>query len=115
MLNNVSQLMQADPLVKLVQKENFIGWVYGIDYDTALVMTNDLWKASALGIPQNCFLVAASFDPDQFHTVPMEDREILLLRVIGGAKLPQDDDLVRTKIDFFQQQEGIYPGIRDYD
>jgi hypothetical protein len=111
----MSQILQADPLVRLVQKENFVGWVYGIDYDTAQVMTNDLWKANALGVPHNCFLVAAAFNPDQFAAVRAEDREVLLLRVVRSCKLPQDDDLVRTRIDFFQQQEDRYGGSRDYD
>ena len=81
--NTISQILQADPLVRLVQRENFVGWVYQIDYDRAWVMTNDLWKARALGVPQNSFLVAAAFDPDQFQRVAPEDREVILLRVIG--------------------------------
>ncbi len=40
---------------------------------------------------------------------PEEDREIILLRVIGSAKLPQDDDLVRTKIEYFQERKEIFP------
>jgi hypothetical protein len=115
MLHNIGQILHADPLVRLVQPDNFVGWVFGIDYDRALVMTNDLWKARALGVPQNCFLVAATFDPDQFQSVAPEDREVLLFRVLGSAKLPQDDDLVRTKIDFYQHQESSYGGTRDYD
>ncbi len=115
MRHTISQILRAEPLVQLIQKGNFVGWVYGIDYDTAQVMTNDLWKAQALGVPHNCFLVATAFDPEQYALVPEADREVLLLRVVGSCKLPQDDDLVRTKIDFFQQQEGVYQGTRDYD
>jgi len=63
MIDNINQIMSNDPLVRLLQAENFIGWTYAIDYDTALVMTNDLWKARVLGIPHNCFLLAATFDP----------------------------------------------------
>lgn len=117
-MQNVDGILKGSPLAKLIQKENFIGWVYGIDYDTALVMTNDLWKTNALGVPHNCFLVAAAdtFDPDEFSKVPTEDREVLLLRVVGSAKLPQDDDLVRTKIDHFQRQQSAFgDGKRDYD
>lgn len=28
----------------------------------------------------------------------------MLLRVVGSARLPQHDDLIRTKVDNFQQQ-----------
>lgn len=117
MQSNIDQLLAADPLPSLIQSENFVGWIYSIDYETALVMTNDLWKAQALGVPHNCFLVAASFDPNQFSGVEELDRELILLRVVGSAKLPQDDDLIRTKIDNFQRQQLINEeeGPRGYD
>ncbi len=116
-MQNVQQILQSDPLVKLIQKENFVGWIYSIDYDTALVMTNDLWKATALGIPHNCFLVASSFNPDEFAKVQFADREVILLRVVGSCHLPQDDDLVRTKIDHFQSQTAVFGGNgqKDFD
>ena len=107
-MQNINLVLQKDFLPQLIQQENFVGWTYGIDYQTALVMTNDLWKARSLGIPHNCFLLAATFNPEQFAAVPEEDREVLLLRVIGSAKLPQDDDLVRTKIDFFKDRKDIF-------
>lgn len=116
-MQNVQQLLQSDPLVKLLQKENFVGWIYSIDYDSARVMTNDLWKANSLGVPHNCFLLAASFNPEEFANVPSADREVILLRVIGTCTLPQDDDLVRTKVDHFQSRTGIFSenGQKDFD
>jgi len=116
-MQNIGQVLQADPLVRLIQKDNFVGWIYRIDYDEAFLMTNDLWKAQALGVPHNCFLVAARFNPEEFQKVAEEDREVILLRVVGSSKLPQDDDLVRAKVDHFQQQTGVYDGsgARDYD
>ena len=109
MVAGVNQVLQDHPLAALVQPENFVGWIFEISYDTARVMTNDLWKARALGIPHNCFLVAASFDPREFAQVPESDQEVLLLRVTGPARLPQDDDLVRAKIDYFKDQESTFP------
>lgn len=116
MLNQTAgQLLQDNPLVQLIQAQNFVGWIYSIDYDRALVMTNDLWKAEALGVPHNCFLIATTFDPSRFNESHEDDREVIVLRVVGSCKLPQDDDLVRTKIDHFQQQEDIFqvPGGAD--
>jgi hypothetical protein len=113
-MQNVNQIVKDDPFVKLIQKENFMGWIYSIDYDKALIMTNDLWKADVLGVPHNCFLLAASFDPDAYSAAIEAEQEIILLRVVGSCKLPQDDDMVRTKIDHFQQQTGIFEG-KDYD
>jgi len=108
MLDNISALLKDDYLVQMLQKDNFVGWVYSIDYDFALVVTNDLWKAKVQGIPHNCFLIAASFNPDNYQNVPEEEREIILLRVIGTAKLPQDNDMIRTKIDNYQRQTDIF-------
>jgi hypothetical protein len=116
-MNIIDQLLQDEPLVQLIQSENFVGWVYDIDYDKARILTNDLWKAQAMGIPHNCFLVAASFNPEQFSQVPREEKEVILLRVVGSARLPQDDDLIRTKVDNYQQQTDIHGETteRDYD
>lgn len=107
-MNNVDQIFKEVPLVKLIQEENFIGWTFSIDYDTALVMTNDLWKAKAMGIPHNCFLVAVSFDPKSFSSVDENEKEVILLRVIRSTKLPQDDDMIRTKIDSFQERTDVF-------
>ncbi len=117
MQNIASEIVKGDPLVKLVQEDNFVGWIYKIDYGTAHVMTNDLWKAKALAVPHNCFLVAALFDPNEFAKFSTAEREVILLRVVGSAKLPQDDDLVRAKIDRFQNQTDMYSSAstRDYD
>jgi len=106
-MQNINSILENTDFAQLLQPDNFVGWVYSIDYENALVMTNDLWKYRALGIPHNCFLVAASFDPSNLANVPQEELEIILLRVLGSIKLPQDDDLIRTKIDHFKDQKEI--------
>jgi hypothetical protein len=80
-------------------------------------MVNDLWKANALGVPQNSFLVSTSFDPSAFALTRMEDREVILLRVVGSTQLPQDSDLVRTRIDHLKDQPGLFAadGAREFD
>lgn len=108
MTNIFNKLQQNHPLAQLTQKENFIGWVYSIDYQNALVVTNDDWKYKVKGVPHNAFLVATSMDPDRFSSTPEADREVILLRVVGSCKLPQDDDIVRTKIDNYQNQTEVY-------
>jgi hypothetical protein len=115
MADILNQLQQSHPLAQLTQKDNFIGWVYSIDYQNALIVTNDDWKYRVKGIPHNAFLVATSFDPDRFSATPEEDREVILLRVIGSCKLPQDDDMIRTKIDNFQNQTSAYLENADKD
>ena len=113
----LNQLQQSHPLAQLAQKENFVGWVYSIDYQNALVVTNDEWKYRVKGIPHNAFLIATAFDPDRFSDTLEADREIILLRVIGSCKLPQDDDMIRTKIDNYQNQTSVYleDAEKDFD
>ncbi len=112
-----NQIQQSHPLAQLTQKENFVGWVYSIDYQNALVVTNDDWKYKVKGIPHNAFLIATSFDPDKILETPESDREVILLRVVGSCKLPQDDDMIRTKIDNFQNQTDAYldDASKDFD
>ncbi len=117
MISNFDYMLKNDSLVKLIDKNSFMGWIYSIDYDTAKVMTNDVWKNNVLGVPHNSFLLASSFDPDKFSNVPVEEREVILLRVIGTAKLPQDDNLIQAKIDYYQQQteQLVSDQAKDYD
>ena len=110
-----NRIVQGDPLPQLIDQASFVGWVYHIDYENASVMTNDLWKARANGVPHNSFLLAASFDPAGYAQTRLAQKEVILLRVIGSAKLPMDDDLVRTKIEHFQEREDSRPGTGELD
>jgi len=71
----------SNPLSRLIQKNQFVGWLGAADFTRALVLTSDVWKAQARGVPHNCFLLAAA------------EEEILLLRVTGSAEAPADVEL----------------------
>jgi len=105
-----NKLAGKDILPQMVQSDKFIGWIYGIDYEDAFVMTNDIWKTKAGGVPHNCFLLATSLNPKKYAEAKDHEKEVLLLRVVGSSKLPMDDDLVRTKIETYQEQDEINPG-----
>lgn len=111
---NTSQLAK-DELLTLIQKENFVGWVYSIDYEKSLVITNDLWKSNVKGIPHNSFLLATAFEPDKYGETDEADKEIILLRVIGSCRLPQDDDMIKTKIDNYQNKTRVFNNETDFD
>ena len=116
-MNILSKLNENDKLSRLIQEENFVGWVYNIDYEKALIMTNDMWKEKVNGIPHNSFLLATPFNPKNYGDARDIDRQVILLRVTGSSKLPQDDDMIKMKIDNFQNQEEPFDieGNRDYD
>lgn len=113
MLN--TKQFDKDELLTLVQSENFAGWVYSIDYEIALIITNDKWKNDVKGIPHNSFLLAASFDPNNYGDADVIDKEVVLLRVIGTCKLPQDDDMIKTKIDNYQNKTSVYTADDEFD
>ena len=112
----ISKMDIKSDLVDLVQEKNFVGWIYSINYEKALVISNDEWKHNVRGIPHNSFLIAASFEPSHFNDVAEEDRQVILLRVTGSAKLPQDDEMIKTKIDGFQKAKSTFDdGQEEYD
>ncbi|MEU0792432.1 DUF87 domain-containing protein [Amycolatopsis sp. NPDC005961] len=67
-----------------------IGAIHQIDYSQAVVLTHDLWKFDAGGIPQFSFLLATAQD---VHDPRVDDDEVLLLRVEGTAPLSLERDL----------------------
>lgn len=88
-------------LAGLLQEDQFIGWTCAIDFEKALVVTSDDLKARARGVPPHCFLLAASFDP---KNTAAEAGEVVLLRVIGSAPLPLDDQLARTRVEKLKER-----------
>ena len=98
------KLMQKNPLAQLIQEDQFVGWVCQLDYVQAVVVTNDLWKIQARGIPLNCFLLATAIDPKFPGESKETAREIILLRVSGSAALPVADQLLRAKVENFKNR-----------
>lgn len=85
---------------------NHVGYVYSIDFSTAMVLTNDRWKADVNGIPHNSFLVATAFNPQTPGAHINEfDNEVVLLRVTGQASLPADSEMLKTRIEHNQRRE----------
>lgn len=70
-----------------------VGGIYRLDFERALVLTADKWKADAGGIPRFCFLLATA---RQGETSADAD-EVLLLRVDGVAELAQERDLLAVR------------------
>ena len=107
-------MTQTSELVKLLgnHRESFIGYVYGMRFEQALVLTNDDWKHRVDGLPHNSFLIAAGFDPQNIGRADLIDQEVVLLRVLEPVSLPQDGDLVRTSLEHHQRRTAaeMFPG-----
>ncbi len=88
-------LVEEMTLMDLIKHSTLVGGVYTMGYKECSILTNDLWKEKAGGIPQHCFLLAATFSPD---VAPQAgDEEIILLRVVSGEPLPIESELVRIR------------------
>ncbi len=111
----IGKISNDNKLCELIQLQNFVGWIYSMNYDKALVMTNDDWKMKVKGIPHNSFLIATNLNPEKFIESSEIDQEVVLLRVTGSCKLPQDDEIIKTKIDNYQNMQSIELDEKDYD
>ncbi|HKR47368.1 MAG TPA: DUF87 domain-containing protein [Paraburkholderia sp.] len=91
-----SRIVAQELLVQtLLSSAELVGGVYTMGFDECLVLTNDLWKKQAGGVPQHCFLLATAIAPG---TAPdVEDEEVILLRVVGPAPLPAEGELVHVR------------------
>jgi hypothetical protein len=72
-----------------------IGGVYHLDYHTALVSTDDKWKADAGGLAQHSFLLATVMPLDR--PGDPEDEEVMLLRIDDTCVLPRQTELIEVR------------------
>lgn len=86
------------PLTALINQQCYpVGGVYKLDYDSAVVLTDDYKKEMAGGVPRGGFLLAAAGENTGTGFV-LEDQEVILLRVRSTAGLPNESELVQTRL-----------------
>ncbi|MHA1250608.1 MAG: ATP-binding protein [Candidatus Helarchaeota archaeon] len=89
-------------LLDLLAEVDLVGGIYNMGYEECLILTNDFWKQRAGGIPKNCFLLATVIEPGKVPTSE-DDEEIILLRVIGPAQLPTENELINIRSDAIRE------------
>ena len=100
-------------LGSLVQTEQYVGEVYSLGYETALVQIHDFHRREVGGIPSLCFLIATRLGPDEEFDYTKEDSSIILLRVMDAASLPNEDEATRVRVQAAQQVPGPTEGHWD--
>lgn len=90
--------VEANPLTGLLKGARRLGGVYHLDYERAIIITDDLLKRDAGGVPRHGFLLAAATAPNREHDEPLDEDEIILLRVRGVAQLPNQSEVVATRM-----------------
>lgn len=105
---NTYSLESDSYLTDMVNKDDYIGEVVGINFSSAKVQISDQYKRAVSGIPSNCFLIASKIPSSDKHLVDSmninerqdyfskEENCIILLRVTGTANLSAAADIERV-------------------
>ncbi len=96
----------AKLLVDLVEPEAYVGEVYSLGYETALVQVHDFHRQKVGGIPALSFLLATRVTPSADLDVRAEDSSLILLRVLDQADLPNAAEALRVRVENAQQVSG---------
>ena len=75
-------------LTSLLHRQQLIGDLLKIDYDACEVLVHDYSRQQAGGLPLGCFLLATRLQPNEVSDPTAEDSGLILLRVVGQARLP---------------------------
>ena len=92
----LKNMAKVDLFTEAKKEDLFIGRPYYLDFDKAYLLITDAWKEKVGGIPQGIFLLA-------FYENENDDvDECLLLRAIRPAKLPTDNDVIASMVEYYK-------------
>jgi len=92
----VEKMAIIDIFAEAKKTELFIGRPYYLDFDKAYLLVADAWKEKVGGIPQGTFILT-------FYENENDDvDECLLLRAIKPAKLPTDNDVIASMVEYYK-------------
>jgi len=91
----VKQLASVDLFCEGKKIDTFVGRPFYIDYEKAFLLICDSWKTKVGGIPQGAFLLA-------FYDNEESVSEALLLRALRPTKLPTDNDVISSMIEYYK-------------
>ena len=73
----------------------FVGRPFYLDYSKAHLLVADSWKLKAKGLPQGSFLLA-------YYENEEDVSEAVLLRVLGPTRLPTDNDMISSMVEYYK-------------
>jgi hypothetical protein len=98
--------LKVDIFSKGRDKALFVGRPFYLDYEKARILVSDAWKHRVRGIPQGAFLLA-------FYDGEDDIDEVLLLRALTPSKLPTDNDVVSSMIEYYKEGSDISGRVGD--
>ena len=109
--DQIKNLATHDIFKEAKKQEWFVGRPYYLDFENAYLLITDAWKEKVKGIPQGTFLLA-------FYENANDDvEECLLLRAIRPAKLPTDNDVIASMVEYYKDNlktSGTENQVDDY-
>ncbi len=90
----------------LIQRQQYVGDVYSIGYESALVQIHDFHRKGVGGIPSLSFLIATRVNPEDPIDYTTEDASLILLRVMDSAPLPNSAEAERIRVETAQRVSG---------
>ena len=93
-------------LTDLFEPEAYVGEVFSLSYETALVQVHDFHRRQVGGIPALSFLVATRIDPTADFDTEDEDASIILLRVMDRADLPSEAEATAIRVELSRRVSG---------
>jgi hypothetical protein len=97
---DLSASLSTDLLKEGKQKKNFVGRPFYLSYDISRLLVCDAWKAQVKGIPAGAFLLA-------FYDGEDGVEEAVLLRALSQTKLPTDNDVISSMIEYYKDNLDI--------
>lgn len=98
--DKIKGIASVDIFKKGRDESLFVGRPFYLDYEKAKVLVSDAWKHKVKGIPQGTFLLA-------FYDGEDGVSEALLLRALTPSKLPTDNDVVSSMIEYYKEGTDI--------
>ncbi len=90
----------------LVEPAAYVGEVFSLAYESALVQVHDRHRMDVGGIPALSFLLATRIEATGPVDPRLEDSSIILLRVLDHADLPNSAEALRVRVENAQQVSG---------
>jgi len=91
----ISELAAVNLFKEGKKSETFVGRPFYLDYDKAFLLIADAWKMQVGGIPQGTFLLAFYENEENVY-------ESMLLRALRPTKLPTDNDIIGSMIEYYK-------------
>lgn len=96
----------SDLLTSIVEEKLYVGEVYSLGYEEALVQIHDFHRQQVGGIPALSFLIATRVLPGRQTDVRQEDASLILLRVLDKCDLPDAAEALRVRVETAKRVSG---------